>query len=157
MAIEFRKAVDEDLPSIIQLLFDDTLGKLREDNNMPPNEKYIAAWSMILHNENTDLYIVEDKNKVIGVAQIDYLQYLTYQGGRRALIEGVRIDKSYRGQGLGKQLFQFLIQKAKENGCHLVQLTTDKARPDAVKFYESLGFEQTHIGMKLHFHEKGSG
>lgn len=85
------------------------------------------------------------------MAQIDYLQYLTYKGGVRAQIEGVRIHKGYRNKGIGKKLFNFLIDKAKQRGCHLVQLSTDKTRPEALKFYESLGFVQSHIGMKLHF------
>nr|WP_231950730.1 GNAT family N-acetyltransferase [Legionella spiritensis] len=97
------------------------------------------------------MFVVEDDNQIVGVAQIDYLQYLTYKGGVRAQIEGVRIQKKYRNKGIGKRLFNFLLDKAKQRGCQLVQLTTDKSRPEALKFYESLGFVPSHIGMKLHF------
>ena len=83
------------------------------------------------------------------MAQVDFLTYLTYQGGMRAQIEGVRVDETYRGQGLGKQLINHIVDVAKNKGCHMVQLTTNKLRPNAIKFYENIGFESTHEGMKL--------
>lgn len=152
--INIRKANSDDLPSIIQLLADDLLGAQREDSAMPPSALYLKAWDSISKNNNAEIFVVENHGKVIGVAQLDYLQYLTYQGGCRAQIEGVRVHQEYQNKGIGKKLFQFLIEKALQNDCHLVQLTTDISRPDALKFYESLGFVQTHIGMKLHFEKK---
>ena len=149
--INIRRAKQCDLPFIVQLLADDTIGTTREDSTMPPNAFYLKAWGDISKNNNAEIFVVEDGSQIIGMAQIDYLQYLTYQGGCRAQIEGVRIHKEYRNKGVGKKLFNFLIDKAIQRGCHLVQLTTDKTRPDALKFYESLGFVQSHIGMKLHF------
>ncbi len=154
--INIREANSDDLPSIIQLLADDPLGAQREDSTMPSNTLYLKAWDNISKNSNSEIFVVEDQGKVIGVAQLDYLQYLTYQGGRRAQIEGVRVHQEYRNKGIGKKLFQFLIEEARQNYCHLVQLTTDITRSDALKFYESLGFVQSHIGMKLHF-EKNTG
>ena len=82
--------------------------------------------------------------------QLTIIPYLTYQGGKRALIEAVRIDRSCRGEGLGQKMFQWAIHKAKDEGCHVVQLTTDKKRPDALAFYQRLGFIASHEGMKLH-------
>ena len=75
--------------------------------------------------------------RVVGVLQLTYLPSLTYQGGWRALIEGARVDSGERSQGLGKALFEWAITRARERGCHMVQLTTDKARPDAKRFYEA--------------------
>lgn len=152
--IHIRKADSDDLPAIIQLLADDLLGAQREDSTMPPNALYLKAWDNISNNYNSEIFVVEDQGKVIGVAQLDYLQYLTYQGGRRAQIEGVRVHKEYRNEGIGKKLFQFLIEKARQSDCHLVQLTTDISRPKALKFYEGLGFVKSHVGMKLHFEKK---
>lgn len=149
-----RNASSDDLPSIIQLLADDLLAAQREDSGMPPNTRYLKAWDNIAKNKNSEIFVVEDQAKVIGVAQLDYLQHLTYQGGRRAQIEGVRVHKEYRSKGVGKKLFQFLIEKARQSDCHLVQLTTDITRPNALKFYESLGFVQSHVGMKLHLEKK---
>jgi GNAT superfamily N-acetyltransferase len=82
--------------------------------------------------------------------QLTYIPQLTYQGGWRALIEGVRIARAERSQGLGRQMFEWAIGRARARGCHMVQLTTDKARPDALRFYQALGFVASHDGMKLH-------
>ena len=79
------------------------------------------------------------------------IQYLTYQGGIRAQIEGVRVDEEYRGFGIGRIMFNWAINKSKEAGAHVLQLTTDKQRPEALKFYEALGYTARHEGMKLHF------
>ena len=81
--------------------------------------------------------------------QITYIPYLTYQGGWRALIEGVRIAPGLRSRGLGQMLFEWAIGRARARGCHMVQLTTDKSRKDAHRFYERLGFVASHEGMKL--------
>lgn len=82
--------------------------------------------------------------------QITYIPYLTYQGGWRALIEGVRISSHARGEGLGQKMFEWGIEQARTRHCHLVQLTSDKNRPEAIAFYKRLGFVDSHEGMKLH-------
>ena len=82
--------------------------------------------------------------------QLSYIQYLTYQGGVRAQIEAVRIRREDRGKGFGRLMFEWAIKRSKQKGAHVVQLTTDKKRPEALRFYESLGFMPTHEGMKLH-------
>jgi len=87
----------------------------------------------------------------MGTLQLSFIQYLTYQGGIRAQIEAVRIRKDKRGEGLGETLFKWAIERAKDRNAHLIQLTTDKKRPEALKFYEKLGFKASHEGMKLHF------
>ena len=89
------------------------------------------------------------RDGVLGVLEITYIPYLTYQGSRRALIEGVRIDKSQRGGGLGSMLVLEAIERAKQKNCRLVQLTSDKARPEAIQFYENFGFIASHEGLKL--------
>jgi GNAT superfamily N-acetyltransferase len=95
--------------------------------------------------------VVDEENQVVGVFQMTFIPYLTYQGGIRAQIEGVRVHKDHRGLGIGKIIFEWAIRRAKERNAHLLQLTTDKKRPDAIRFYESLGFKATHEGMKMHF------
>ena len=82
--------------------------------------------------------------------QLYSIPYLTYQGGIRAQIEAVRIREDQRGKGIGVQLFLWAIERAKERNAHVVQLTTDKKRPEAIRFYQKLGFQATHEGMKLH-------
>jgi GNAT superfamily N-acetyltransferase len=149
--VEFIKAKENHLEKIIDLLADDTIGKIRENNSRPILPSYIKTFNSILDDENVDLIVGVLNDDVIAVAQQNYLSYLTYQGGRRAQIEGVRVRKDCRGQGVGKLLFEYLIKLAKQKQCHLVQLTTDKKRPDAFRFYEVLGFKASHEGFKLHF------
>lgn len=150
--MKFRKATKEDLPKIVEMIADDKLGKTRENFQLPLPDAYVNAFQEIDSDKNQELIVVENEDgEVIGTLQLSFIQYLTYQGGIRAQIEAVRIRKGQRGKGLGKQLFQWAIQRAKERGAHLLQLTTDKKRPEAISFYEDLGFKATHEGMKMHF------
>ena len=151
MNINFRKATPDDISNIVRLLADDPLGAIREQYTDPIPAKYYAAFDEINSDKNNYLIVAELDNKIIGTLQLTLITYLTYQGGKRALIEGVRTDKSMRGQGIGKAMLEWAIQKAKDEGCHVVQLTTDKKRPDALEFYKKLGFVASHEGMKLHF------
>lgn len=152
-AISFHHATLDDLSSIIELLANDALGSQRENFTTPLPRQYIDAFNKITNNKDAELIVIKKNEKIIAVAQINYLQYLTYQGRMRAQIEGVRVHQDYRGKGVGKQLFEYLIKSAQQRGCHLIQLTTDKARPSAFKFYESLGFKPSHEGFKLHFND----
>ncbi|MCL6265542.1 GNAT family N-acetyltransferase [Flagellimonas myxillae] len=146
-----RQAKIEDLPAIIEMLANDTLGKLREDYKLPLPEKYYEAFENIENDPNQELVVLEhETGKIIGTLQLSFIQYLTYQGGVRAQIEAVRIHVDHQGKGLGKQLFFWAIERAKAKEAHVVQLTTDKKRPDALEFYHSLGFKSSHEGMKLH-------
>jgi GNAT superfamily N-acetyltransferase len=98
------------------------------------------------------LVVVENTNgEIIGTLQLSFIQYLTYQGGIRAQIEAVRVKKNQRGLGIGKAMFEWAIDRAKKRNAHLLQLTTDKKRPEAIKFYTDLGFKANHEGMKMHF------
>jgi len=147
----FRKAVKDDLPFIIQMLADDKLGSLRESYGSPIPEKYYQAFDKIAQDQNQELIVIENEsNKVIGTLQLTFIQYLTYQGGLRAQVEAVHIREDQRGKGIGEMVFKWAIERAREKGAHLLQLTTDKQRPDAIRFYEKLGFRASHEGMKLH-------
>ena len=150
--MKFRKATIKDVPTIVQMIADDALGSKREKYIITLPKAYYDAFERIDTDKNQELTVVENEvGEVIGVFQMTFIPYLTYQGGVRAQIEGVRVHKSYRNQGVGKTIFQWAIQRAKERNAHLLQLTTDKKRPDAIRFYESLGFKASHEGMKMHF------
>ncbi len=149
--MNFRKAQIQDLPFIVQMLSDDKLGKQREDYQIPLPQPYHEAFQNIDQDPNQELIVVEDQDEIIGTLQLSFIQYLTYQGGIRAQIEAVRIRSDKRGEGLGAKMFEWAIERAKERGAHLLQLTTDKKRPEALKFYEKLGFTASHEGLKLHF------
>ncbi len=154
MEIKFRKATKNDVPFIVSMIANDKLGSLREDYKEPLPEKYYDAFINIDKDPNQELIVIENTNKeVIGTLQLSFIQYLTYQGGIRVQIEAVRIREDLRGKGLGEKLFAWAINKSKERGAHLLQLTTDKKRPEALKFYEKLGFVMSHEGMKLHFNK----
>ena len=149
--MKIRKATMEDIPGIVGLLADDTLGKQRENFKIPFPKEYLDAFERIHSDPNQELVVMEEQyGHIVGTLQLSFISYLTYRGGIRAQIEAVRIHKEHRGKGLGKQLFEWAIHRAKEKGAHLVQLTTDKKRPEALLFYEQLGFTASHEGMKLH-------
>lgn len=144
-----RKATENDLPFIVKMLANDLLGMKRECYRDPLPESYKNAFYEINSDKNNFLAVVEENNVIIGTLQLTFFTCLTYQGGKRALIEGVRIDEAYRGKGLGKELFEWAIEKSREENCHMVQLTTDKNRSEALEFYMKLGFIASHEGLKL--------
>lgn len=147
-----RKAKESDLQHIIEMLADDALGKTREDYRLPLPEVYHNAFNSIVNDSNQELMVAESsQGEIVGTFQLSFIPYLTYRGGVRAQIEAVRIRKDHRGQGLGRLMFTWAIERARQRKAHLLQLTTDKKRPDALRFYESLGFKASHEGMKLHF------
>ena len=146
----FRPARADDVPRIVALLADDPLGARREDARDPLPPAYHAAFAAIDADPNNELIVADAGGAVVGVLQLTCIPYLTYRGGWRALIEGVRVAASHRGAGLGEALLRHAIARARERGCHLVQLTSDKQRPDALRFYERLGFVASHEGFKLH-------
>lgn len=148
----FRQAITEDLPLIIEMIADDALGSKRENFTIPLPKTYYDAFERIDSDPNQELMVVEkEAGQIIAVFQMTFITYLTYQGGIRAQIEGVRVHKEHRSLGVGKSVFEWAIDRAKQRNAHLLQLTTDKQRPDAIRFYESLGFKASHEGMKMHF------
>jgi len=145
-----RLATEADLHIIIEMMTDDVLAQQRQYQSESDYKKYLNAFNKIANDPNANLYVITQANQVIGCAQLNYLTHLTFTGGTRAQIEGVRVHKNYRDKGIGSIFIQQLIQLAKEHGCHMVQLMTDKQRAETLKFYEKLGFINTHHGMKLH-------
>ena len=147
--LEFRRAQRDDVPDIVRMLADDPLGAERECYESPLPDSYFTAFAEIDSDQNNELVVTCLDEKVVGMLQITFIPYLTYQGSWRALIEGVRVDSSFRSRGIGKAMFEWAIARAGERNCYLVQLTTNKLRLDAKRFYEALGFEASHEGMKL--------
>ncbi|GAA0890969.1 GNAT family N-acetyltransferase [Fulvivirga kasyanovii] len=149
--LTYRLATSDDLVDIVRMLADDELGSKRERFEEPLPQSYIKAFVDIARDPHQELTVVEEEGEIIGVFQLTFIQYLTYQGGIRAQIEGVRVEASHRGKGYGKKIFEYAIDRARHRGAHLLQLTTDKQRPEAIEFYEALGFVASHEGMKMHF------
>ena len=154
--LTFRRATHKDLPAIVALLADDPLGAKRENPVLPLPASYETAFAAIDHDPNNELVVVDTADQAVaGVLQLTLIPHIAYQGGWRAQIESVRVASNLRSSGIGEQLFLWAIERARDKGCHLVQLTSDKARPDAIRFYERLGFVASHEGMKLHLDVSG--
>ncbi len=163
--LNFRPATIKDLPEIVRMLADDFLGKQRERYEEPLPESYLKAFAEIDSSPNNELIVAvmsepsalagglpESNPKdeiVIGTMQLTFIPNIAFQGGKRMLIESVRVDSELRGQGIGKKFMEFAINRAKEKDCLFVQLTTAADRTDAHRFYKDLGFTASHVGMKL--------
>ncbi|NEU99662.1 GNAT family N-acetyltransferase [Bradyrhizobium uaiense] len=148
-SIAFRPAQAADLPAIIALLADDMFGQQREDASSPPNRRYVDAFDSIIADPNQQQVVATLDDEVIGTLQLTFIPGLARLGAWRGQIEAVRIAEAHRSSGVGQQMFEWAIAQCRARGCHLVQLTTDKGRPDAHRFYERLGFVGSHIGYKL--------
>ncbi|MGC4756466.1 GNAT family N-acetyltransferase [Micromonospora trifolii] len=143
----YREAVRADLPAVIALLADDVLGKARDFTEV--DEAYEKAFADIAADPRNQLIVAEQDGELVGCLQITYIPGLGRHGSERSLIESVRVRSDRRGQGLGRDLMIWAVDQARQRGCALVQLTTDKTRDDAHRFYLSLGFVASHEGMKL--------
>jgi GNAT superfamily N-acetyltransferase len=142
----FRSATEADLPAIVSLLADDMIGAGREDSS---SDAYVTAFREVSSDPRNHLVVAEVDGEVAGTLQLTYIPGLSRMGAERAQIEGVRVAAAHRSRGLGREMIKWAVGQAKARGCRLVQLTSDKRRSDAIRFYESLGFESTHEGMKL--------
>lgn len=148
--VEIRKAERKDLAAIVAMLADDQLGLSREVVSDPVDDRYVDAFSAIDADPNQMLAVVEDdEGEVIGCLQISFIPGLSRLGLWRGQIESVRIAASQRGSGLGRTMMLWAIEQCRSRGCGLVQLTSDKRREDALRFYEQLDFEASHEGFKL--------
>jgi GNAT superfamily N-acetyltransferase len=146
---EIRPARREDVPAIVGLLADDTLGATREMLEDPLPEAYWRAWEAIERDPSTRVLVAELDGVVVGTLQLDLLPSLSRGGMRRAQVDAVRVASGHRGGGLGRRLMIRAIEEARREGCGLVQLTTDRRRADALRFYARLGFVDSHHGLKL--------
>lgn len=143
----FRQAREEDVAAIVEMLADDQLGASRERSGDPA---YDAAFAEMSADPNNELWVIEGLGeRVLGCLQLTIIPGLSRLGAKRAMIESVRVHDDLRGKGIGRWLFGQAIERSREREAQLVQLTSDKTRPDAIRFYESLGFVASHEGMKL--------
>ncbi|MEU9920688.1 GNAT family N-acetyltransferase [Streptomyces griseoluteus] len=145
--LSIRPATPDDIPAIVAMLADDPLGARRESpDDLTP---YLAAFERLDTDPNQHLVVAVRDGRVIGTLQLTIIPGLSRRGATRSLIEAVRIHADERGSGLGSELIQWAVDTSRRLGCHLVQLTSDKTRADAHRFYERLGFTASHEGFKL--------
>ena len=148
-AATFRRAMPDDLPTIVALLADDPIGRTRENAGPQLDTRYDKAFAAIERDPNQFLAVAERSGHVIGVLQLSFIPGLSRRGMWRGQIEGVRVAAGERAGGIGRAMLQWAIEECRRRGCGLVQLTSDKRRSAAHGFYEALGFEATHQGYKL--------
>jgi ribosomal protein S18 acetylase RimI-like enzyme len=148
-SIVFRSALLSDVPAIVALLADDAIGSHREVLGEPLDSRYVEAFRAIEADTNQRLVVVVDGNEVIGTLQLSFVPGLARTGMWRGQIEAVRIATHRRASGLGQRMIEWAIEECRARHCGLVQLTTDKSRADAQRFYDRLGFTASHEGYKL--------
>jgi GNAT superfamily N-acetyltransferase len=147
--IELRRATPDDLLAIVSLLAADQLGRTRESGDLVDLEPYRTAFRAIDADPAQLLVSAVVGEQVVGTFQLTFIPGLARRGALRAQIEAVRVREDHRGAGLGAAMFEWAIAESRTRGCSLVQLTTDKGRRDAHRFYERLGFRASHEGLKL--------
>ncbi|MEW2246618.1 GNAT family N-acetyltransferase [Streptomyces sp. NPDC006975] len=145
--LEIRPAVPNDVPAIVGMLADDPLGAQRESPD--DLEPYLTAFERITTDPNQRLVVAVREGRVVGTLQLTIIPGLSRRGATRSIIEAVRIHADERGGGLGTRFIEWAVEESRRLGCQLVQLTSDKSRTDAHRFYERLGFEASHLGFKL--------
>ena len=148
--LTIRNATKDDLPAVVALLADDALGATRERSVSPLPQPYLDAFEAMTNQGGNHLLVAcDERSHVVGCLQLLILPHISLMGSCRAQIEGVRVAQSHRSQGLGRILFEEAINRARDAGCRMVQLTMNADRTDAKRFYESLGFKASHVGFKL--------
>ncbi|MEV6868397.1 GNAT family N-acetyltransferase [Streptosporangium subroseum] len=146
MPVNFRIARAEDLPLIVAMIADDTVSAARTGDL---GDEHRAAFDVIDADPNNELIVAELDDEVVGTMQLTYIPGISRRGALRMQIEAVRVASDLRGQGLGGKMMEWALDRGRARGCALVQLTTDKSRKDAHRFYDSLGFTASHEGYKL--------
>ncbi|MBK9925912.1 MAG: GNAT family N-acetyltransferase [Anaerolineales bacterium] len=147
--ITFRTAKREDLSTIVRMLAEDDLGSQREQYDEPLPEAYYKAFEQIENDSNHELIVAELDGEVVGTLHLIFIPSISFQGGLRAQVESVRVGRVFRNRGIGREMLKWAIERAQRRDAHLIQLTTHRSRKDAHRFYEKLGFEGSHLGMKL--------
>ena len=147
--VQVRLARRADVPAIVRLLADDPIGSTREQPGEPLAQAYWAAFDAIAAQGGNEVLVAEAAGEIAGCLQLTVIPGLSRTGMMRGQLEGVRVSARHRGRGIGESLVRAAVERARAQGCRLVQLTTDRARTDAQRFYERLGFEASHVGLKL--------
>ena len=147
--LTFRRATEADVPAIVAMLADDMLGASRETTGPESLPRYLSAFHALDADANQFLLVVEDGVRIVGTLQLTFIAGLSRGGQKRGLIEAVRVASERRGEKIGEAMIAWALEKCRSESCGIVQLTTDKSRTEAHRFYDRLGFEPSHIGYKM--------
>jgi ribosomal protein S18 acetylase RimI-like enzyme len=148
--LKYRKANIKDLKVIVSLLVEDELGKTREHLAPDLDRSYVDAFWLIDNDPNQYLMVVIEGEEIVATCHLTIMPSLTFVGSTRMQIEAVRVAEKHRGRKIGEWMMNSAFEYGKSKGAKIIQLTTNKKRPRAKHFYERLGFEDSHIGMKLY-------
>jgi ribosomal protein S18 acetylase RimI-like enzyme len=147
--VSFREATAADLPALVAMLADDAVGRAREDAGLPLAPAYVDAFHAIVASPQQHLIVAEAEGGLVGMFQLSFIPGLSRKGSWRGQIESVRVATAHRGKGIGEAMLRHAVALCREHGCATVQLTSDKQRSEAHRFYGRLGFVATHEGFKL--------
>jgi GNAT superfamily N-acetyltransferase len=145
--VAIRAAQVSELPSILELLAQDAITDAPEPP--VPTEGHKAAFEFMSASPDHEIVVAVLDGQVVATLQLIFIPGLSHGGRWRAQIEGVRVDRRMRSSGLGTLLVEWAIERARQRRCFRMELTSNRAREAARRFYERLGFSATHVGMKL--------
>lgn len=148
--LAYRAARPEDLPYLVELIVEDSVISTNDDPADAMAADYRAALAAIDADPNEEMIIAELDGRRVGCFQLSYLPGIMRRGMWRGQIEMVHVQGGRQGQGIGTQMMRWAVERCRERGCGMVQLTSNKKRPDAHRFYERLGFLKSHEGFKLY-------
>jgi len=151
MPLAYRAATPADLPFIIALIVEDSVISTGDDPADAAHPDYVNALAEITADPNEQMVIVEEDSVPVGCFQLSYLPGLMRRGMKRGQIEVVHVAQTHRNRGIGGEMMRWAVERCRENGCSMVQLTSNKKRLDAHRFYERLGFLKSHEGFKFYF------
>ena len=148
--LTYRDATPADLPFIIALIVEDSVVAIDDDPADAASPAYVDALAAITADPNQEMLIAERDGVPVGCFQLSYLPGLMRRGMWRGQIEVVHIAAAHRNAGLGSEMMRWAVERCRARRCGMVQLTSNKKRLDAHRFYERLGFAKTHEGFKLY-------
>ena len=148
--LTYRTAGPADLPFIIGLIVEDSVVVTEDRAEDAMDEDYRAALAAIDADPNEEMWIVERDSIAVGCFQLSFLPGLMRRGMWRGQIEVVHVSADARNLGIGSEMMRWALARCREKGCGMVQLTSNKKRTDAHRFYERLGFARSHEGFKYY-------
>lgn len=148
--LSYRDATETDLAFIVRIIAEDAVAETPDRPDEPDHPRYLAALAAIAADPAQRLIVAELDGRPAGTLQLTFIPGIARLGEARCLIEAVHVAPELRSQGLGGQMIRWAIAEARAHGCGLVQLTSNKKRLDAHRFYERLGFKKSHEGFKYY-------
>ena len=145
-SLEVREATPDDLDAVLALQREDSFHSFSEPDHVSANQR--AAFAEIDADPQQQLLVGTLDGQVVTTAHVTWIRMLSADGGLYCQVEAVRTASDLRGRGIGAQLMSVIEDEARRRGAARIQLTSNQRRADAHRFYERLGYEPTHVGMK---------